>query len=54
LVPVVRGGEGNGWHVYSDGANTCRVGLVHLARLNRIDSPSVALGYEHLDHRVAA
>ena len=23
---VVRGGEGNGWSVWSDGANTCRVG----------------------------
>jgi hypothetical protein len=28
--------------------------LVLLERLNRIDSPSVALGYEHLDHRVTS
>ena len=34
--------------------NTCRVGWVHLARLNRIDSPSVALGHEHLDLRVTS
>ena len=26
LVPVVRGGEGNGWLVGSDGAYACRVG----------------------------
>ena len=24
--PVVRGGEGNGWCVWSDGAYVCRVG----------------------------
>jgi hypothetical protein len=29
--------------VWSDGAYTCRVGYVHLARLNRIDSPCLAV-----------
>ena len=37
--PVVRGGEGNGWLVSSDGANACRVVR---SRLNRIDSSCLA------------
>ena len=51
---VVRDREGKGLCVGSDEAFACRVGKAHLARLNRIDSPSVALGYDHLDHYVAS
>ena len=54
LVPVVRGGEGKDWCVWSDGAYARRVGYVHLVRLNQIDSPSVALGYEHHDRSTAS